>query len=292
MPSFGKLSVARPSGPVVAPPTVGAVLGIAVRAVGHLHLDRLAGDRGFRARELQRDAHRERDTRPEHILPREHPLLAAALVREPVVDPERPVRAVRIDLLVGHALEEVVVDPEVAVGAVDGEAGELGRIVERASGGRARLRLGGTVSAVARVCAGGLRGHVVSVCRDRSVEDRLVRPLHAEVHGHRERMRGGSRDQRGQNQRQQERCTCGNDWTLRATPSSGVMGLSAGVRSPGFELRAAPSRRAVGSPVATCDASAPVHSGGTARDSHPTSLDHRPLNASSISHPRKPTSGR
>ncbi len=59
---------------------------------------------------------------------------------------------------------------------------------------------------------------------------------------------------------------------IGATLSSRVVGLSAGVRSPGFELRAAPSRRAVGSPVATCDASAPVHSGGTARDSNPTSL--------------------
>src|SRR5215207_3249959 len=66
----------------------------------------------------------------------------------------------------------------------------------------------------------------------------------------------------------------------------GSCGLSAGVRSPGFELRAAPSRRAVGSPVATCDASAPVHSGGTARDSHPTSLDHRPLNAEQHTPPR------
>jgi hypothetical protein len=57
---------------------------------------------------------------------------------------------------------------------------------------------------------------------------------------------------------------------------------SAGVRCPGFELRAAPSRRAVGSPVAECDTSTPVHSGGTARDSHPTSLATGRLNGQHI----------
>src|SRR5215218_7395649 len=48
---------------------------------------------------------------------------------------------------------------------------------------------------------------------------------------------------------------------------------SAGVRSPGFELRAAPSRRAVGSQWLHATPQRPfVHSGGTARASHPTSL--------------------
>jgi hypothetical protein len=41
-------------------------------------------------------------------------------------------------------------------------------------------------------------------------------------------------------------------------------------------LRAAPSRGTAEPPVAPCDASTPVHSGGTAPASHRTSLDHRP----------------
>ena len=93
------------------------------------------------------------------------------------------------------------------------------------------------------------------------------------------RKRGRSRGQGEQSQRCGERCVAEAIGHRSHPFLEGRCGLSAGVRSPGFELRAAPSRRAVGSPVATCDASAPVHSGGTARDSHPTSLDHRPLNA-------------
>src|SRR5918992_4954597 len=54
----------------------------------------------------------------------------------------------------------------------------------------------------------------------------------------------------------------------------------AGGRSPGFGLWAAPSRGAGGVSVADVSHAAPStpgHSGGTAPDSHRTSLDHRPI---------------
>ena len=71
----------------------------------------------------------------------------------------------------------------------------------------------------------------------------------------------------------------------------GRMGFDRGqvswLRAP---RRAFPERRQHSS--GSCDASAPVHSGGTARDSHRTSLDHRPLNGASIPHPVTPSHGR
>ena len=69
----------------------------------------------------------------------------------------------------------------------------------------------------------------------------LAGALHPEVHGDGRGKRGGSRGQAEQERALRERCPA-EAIGHRATPSSRVVWASAGVRSPGFELRAAPSR--------------------------------------------------
>src|SRR6185295_9367280 len=217
-----------------------------------------------------RDAHRERDTGPEHVLAREHALLAAALVGELLVDPERPVRAVRVDLLIGDPLDEVVVDSEVAVWAVDGEATELRGVVERAGRGRSRPRLGAAVRAVACMRAGGVGRYIVPVGRDGPVEHGPARPLHAQVDGDGQSGGRGSRGQGEHDERRWERCPAEAIEHQPPLPR-GSYGLGRSqvswLRAP---RRAFPASRRLTSGFR--DASAPVHSGGTARDSHPASL--------------------
>src|SRR4051794_24183302 len=58
-----------------------------------------------------------------------------------------------------------------------------------------------------------------------------------------------------------------------------------GARSPGLGLNAAPSRGAVRHPSGISDASAPVHSGGTAPASPPASLPPPPVNGHTIPPP-------
>ena len=191
MPSFGKVSVARPSAPVVAPRRSRRPAGspfdpsvtftctgwpVTVAGSGPVSFSRTL------TRERVECAH-------STSCPGEHRLLAAATCRRTCrSDQSAQYCAVRVDLLVGHPLEEVVVDRRSAV---------VGRpMVKPAASARHRARRwrSGRGDGLApsfvpsHVCvAAGRRGHVVTVGRHGPSKIVLVGALHAEVHGRRAR---------------------------------------------------------------------------------------------------------